>query len=166
MIFETERLLVRYLQKEDISGFYKLESNPEVLRYATGEVDSFENIKISLKELIKKYENPENDFWIYAIERKRDKQFIGTIALIKDDENDDEVGIRFIQEYWGKGYGLEVGKGVITYCKEKQFSKLIAYVVDVNVASAKIITKLGFEPVKKLVSDDIGLPETKYELIL
>ena len=118
MIFETERLLVRHLKENDIEGFYALESNPEVLKYAMGEVDSYKNIKKNLSELISKYDKPTNDFWIYAIERKSNHTFLGTIALIKDKNGDDEIGYRFIQEYWGNGYGFEVCAGIVAYAKK------------------------------------------------
>ena len=44
--------------------------------------------------------------------------------------------------------------------------KLIGNVVNENVASEKILLKYGFEKVKEFISEDIGLPETKYQLIL
>lgn len=62
MIFETERLEVRYLKLEDIEGYYKLQSDPLVLKYATGEVDTYEGVQQNLKEVIAKYTLPNNDF--------------------------------------------------------------------------------------------------------
>ncbi len=165
MIFETERLLIRKLILDDLQAFHQLESNPEVLKYATGEVKDFEKNKNELNDLITKYNKPNNDFWIYAIERKEDKLFIGTVALVKDGF-DDEIGYRFIEKYWGKGYATEICKGLIAYCKELEIPKIIGYVVDENIASAKILERFNFKPVKKFISEDIKLPETKYELIL
>lgn len=167
MIFETERLLIRKLTRNDINGFYKLQSNPEVLKYALGEVESFEAIEKDMNSIINRYSIADNNFWIYAIENKVNKQFLGTVALIKDDKGDDEIGYRFIQEFWGKGYGFEVCKGLVLHAKKLKVKKLIAYVIDENLASIKILEKLSFKVVgesKKCVN--IKLPETKYELIL
>ena len=165
MIFETERLLVRKLIMADLNQFHKMQSNPKVMQFATGEPKNLKENKLELQNLISKYELPTNDFWIYAIERKSDKEFIGTVALVKD-ENDDEIGYRFLEKYWKTGYGLEICKGLIIYCKSIKIPKIIGYVVDENIASAKILEKLNFKVIKKFISDDIGLPETKYELIL
>ena len=165
MIFETERLLIRKLNLNDLEQFHQLESNPKVLKYATGEVKNLEENKIELLDLISKYDKNFNDFWIYAIERKSDKIFIGTLALVKD-EQDDEIGYRFLEKYWGNGYGFEVCKGTIKYCKQHGIKKIIAYCVDENIASAKILEKLNFKIVKHFIIDDIKLPETKYELTL
>lgn len=165
MIFETEKLRIRKLLLTDLKPFFKLESNPEVLQYATGDIKTIVACEIELKDLMNRYDKPKNDFWIYAIERKVDKKFIGTVALVKDNV-DDEIGYRFIQEYWGKGYATEICKGLISYCRFVGMKKIVGYVVDENIASAKILKRFNFTEVKKFISEDIGLPETKYELIL
>ncbi|WP_051435931.1 GNAT family N-acetyltransferase [Tenacibaculum sp. 47A_GOM-205m] len=166
MIFETKRLLIRKLQVVDIEPFYELESNPRVLQYATGEPKNLEESKEDLKQLIARYTNKKNDFWIYAIERKSDNEFVGTVALVKDEEGNDEIGYRFIERYWGNGFATELCEGLIQYCKSVGMKKLIGCVVDENIASAKILERFNFVAIEKFISDDIGLPETKYELIL
>jgi len=166
MIFETKRLLIRKLQVVDIETFYELESNPKVLQYATGEPKNLEESKEDLKQLIARYTNKKNDFWIYAIERKSDNEFVGTVALVKDEEGNDEIGYRFIERYWGNGFATELCEGLIQYCKSVGMKKLIGCVVDENIASAKILERFNFVAIEKFISDDIGLPETKYELIL
>ncbi len=166
MIFETERLLVRKLTVGDIQPFYQLESNPKVLQYATGDVKTFSEAEEDLHNLIEKYSLSTNNFWIYTIERKSDKAFVGTLALIKDDNNDDEIGYRFLEKYWKNGYATEICKELIPYCKQIGMTKLIACVVDINVASAKILERFNFKFVKNFISEDIKLQETKYELIL
>ena len=165
MIFETERLIVRKLIIDDLHAFHEMQSNPKVMQFADGEVKSLEAHEIELKDLISKYENPKNDFWIYAIIDKSSKNFVGTVALVKDGI-DDEIGYRFLEKYWGRGFGSEICEGLITYCKSIGIKKIIGYVVDKNIASAKILEKFNFKVIKKFVSEDINLPETKYELKL
>lgn len=165
MIFETERLLIRKLTIEDLEAFHQLESNPNVLKYATGEVKTHEENKIELKELITKYNIPLNNFWIYAVVKKSNSQFVGTVALVKDKE-EDEIGYRFLEKYWGNSFGSEICSGLVSYCKRIGLKKIIGYVVDENVASIRILEKNNFNIVKKFISEDIKLPETKYELYL
>ncbi len=166
MIFETERLVIRKLLISDLQPFFELESNAKVLQYATGEVKTVLECENELAELIKKYEIEDNDFWIYAIVRKEDKQFVGTVALVKDEVGDDEIGYRFIERFWGNGYASETCKGLILYCRKVGMKKIIGNVVNANVASERILIKFGFKKVKDFISEDIGLPESKYELQL
>lgn len=165
MIFETERLLIRKLYFKDLEPFHQLESNPKVLKYATGEIKSLKENKKEILDLISRYDKHLNDFWIYAIERKSDNEFIGTLALVKDNI-DDEIGYRFLEKYWGNGYGFEVCKATIVYSKKLGIKKIVGYVVDENIASSKILEKVGFKIVNHFISNDIKLPETKYELFL
>jgi RimJ/RimL family protein N-acetyltransferase len=165
MIFETQRLIVRKLILADLIAFHNLESNPNVLKYATGEIKSFKENEKELNSLIAKYNSINNNFWIYAIVRKLDEEFIGTVALVKDNL-DDEIGYRFIEKFWGFGFASEICEALILYCKTIGVKKIVASVVDENIASAKVLEKFNFKTVNKFISDDIQLPETKYELIL
>ena len=165
MIFETERLIVRQLILSDLNAFHELQSNLNVMQFADGDVKSFEEHHLELLNLIKKYKLPKNDFWIYAIVSKIDNTFLGTLAFVKDGA-DDEIGYRFIEKYWNNGYGFELCKAAIKYCKKTGIKKLVGYVVDKNIASAKILEKLNFKVDKKFINDDLNLPETKYTLDL
>jgi len=165
MIFETERLIVRKLVLEDLESFHALQSNPKVMQFADGEVKCLEAHTIELKELISKYILANNDFWIYAIVRKSDSKFVGTIALVKDGE-DDEIGYRFLEKYWRKGYATETCGGLIHYCKAIGLQRIIGYVVDENRASSKILEKHNFKRRNHFIGKESQLPETKYELYL
>ncbi|QXP70307.1 GNAT family N-acetyltransferase [Polaribacter sp. R2A056_3_33] len=164
MIFETERLIIRRLNVEDLDAFHKLESNTNVLKYAIGNPKSYIENEIELKALILKYNIPKNDFWVYAIIRKTDNQFIGTVALVKNNL-DDEIGYRFLEEFWNQGFGFEVCGGLISYCKKLKMDKIIAYVVDENIGSSKILEANCFQ-IKNTFINDEGMAETKYELYL
>ncbi|QXP62380.1 GNAT family N-acetyltransferase [Polaribacter sp. HaHaR_3_91] len=164
MIFETERLIIRRLNVEDLDAFHKLESNANVLKYAIGNPKSYIENEIELKALILKYNIPKNDFRVYAIIRKTDNQFIGTVALVKDNL-DDEIGYRFLEEFWNLGFGSEVCFGLVSYCKQIKIKYIIAYVVDENKASAIILQKNNFMIVNEFINDE-NQPETKYVLKL
>jgi len=165
MIFETERVIVRRLILSDLNSFHEMQSNPNVMQFADGEVKTFDEHSQELSDLIKKYTLENNDFWIYAIERKLDSQFIGTLALVKD-VIDDEIGYRFLEKYWNHGYGFEICEATVAYSRKIGIKKLVGYVVDDNVASVKILERLKFQVVIKMFSEDLKLPETKYELKL
>lgn len=166
IIFETEILLVRRLKMSDIKPYHEMQSNQKVMQYVTGEVQTEKEHLIELDRLIDFYDKKGNDFWIYAIDRKSDNEFVGTVAFIKDDEGDDEIGYRFLEKYWGLGYGYDLCKGSISYCKSIGMPKLIGYVINLNVASAKILKKCNFEYVSDGIDVHTKLPEKKYQLLL
>ena len=166
IIFETEILLVRRLKMSDIRPYHEMQSNPKVMQYVTGEVQTEKEHLIELDRLIGFYDKEGNDFWIYAIDRKLDNQFIGTVGFCKDEEGDDEIGYRFLEKYWSLGYGSDLCKASVVYCKSIGMPKLIGYVINLNVASAKILKKCNFDYVGDGIDPDSKLPETKYQLLL
>jgi len=166
LIFETERLYVRKFIKEDLNAFYEMHANSNVMKYVSEKIMTYEENEKDLNELIAFYDKQDNDFWIYAVVRNLDKKFIGTVALVKDKNNDDEIGYRFLEKYWGNGFGNEIVKGLIKYTKNIGFSKLIACVSPDNIASEKIIKNYGFKLMASYVCDDLKIPERKYKLIL
>lgn len=165
MIFETQRLRIRLLTLNDLDSFHKMQSNPKVMQYAEGEVNDFKGHQKELSNLIDKYQNKNNEFWIYAIERKIDEAFVGTLAFVKDN-TDDEIGYRFLEEYWNKGYGFEVCKGALAYCKKIGMKKLVAYCAVENRASIRILENLNFKVVESFNTVLNQLPETKYKIQL
>ena len=166
IIFETEILLVRRLKMSDIRPYHEMQSNPKVMQYVIGEVQTEKEHLIELERLIGFYDKEGNDFWIYAIDRKLDNQFIGTVGFCKDEEGDDEIGYRFLEKYWSLGYGSDLCKASVVYCKSIGMPKLIGYVINLNVASAKILKKCNFEYVSYGIDTITKLPETKYQLLL
>lgn len=164
MVFETERLKVRFLTIGDAQEFHAMQSNLKVMQFADGDIKNLEENTDELKELISRYTIENNDFWIYAIEKISDNQFIGTVALVKDAYNDDEIGYRFLETFWGLGFGSEICSGLVSYCKRIGFKKIIAYVIDENIASVKILEKNNFTIIKKYTNQDLQLTETKYQL--
>ena len=166
IIFETEILLVRRLKMSDIRPYHEMQSNPKVMQYVIGEVQTEKEHLIELERLIGFYDKEDNDFWIYAIERKLDNEFVGTLAFIKDDNGDDEIGYRFLEKYWGLGYGSDLCKASVVYCISIGMQKLIGYVINLNLASAKILKKCNFDYVRDGIDSNTKLPEKKYQLLL
>ncbi|MCG1036918.1 GNAT family N-acetyltransferase [Polaribacter sargassicola] len=160
MIFETENLIVRKLVLEDLSGFHKMQRNMNVMKFVDGNVKTFKEHKKELKSLIDKYNLPNNNFWIYAVVTKKDPKFIGTVALIKE-SLENEIGYRFLEKYWNLGFGSEICKGLLLYCKQINLKKIVAYVVDKNKASVKILEKNNFILVDKFINEDKD-QESKY----
>ena len=181
-IFKTENFYVRRLKLTDFEAFHEMQGNINVMRFVRAKAMTYEQDKEELIKLINSYDKIDTNFWIYAIERKIDTKFVGTIALVRSEDYDEsvsndelilnikkdecEIGYRFLEKYWGKGYGFEITEGLIKHSRAIGFTKLIAHVANENIASAKIIEKLGFTFVKKMFCEDLKLEEKKFELIL
>ena len=165
-LVETERLLVRELKTTDLKFFDELQGNPKVMRFVSSKVGDYKENKQELERLITLYSKTENDFLILAIELKSIEELIGTVALVKTDDGEDEIGYRFIERFWGKGFGKEVVPELIEYCGKLGLTELMAYVSYENKPSLKIIEQNGFIYEKDCFAEDINQLERKYKLKL
>lgn len=165
-IFETDRLRVRKLKTTDLKFFDELQGNPNVMKFVNPKVGNYKENKKELNRLISLYEKKENKFLILAVELKSKNQLIGTVALVRTDENENEIGYRFIERCWEQGFGKEVVPGLIEYCRVSGLSSLVAYASYKNVASLKIIEHNGFSYIKDYFAKDIKQQERKYRLKL
>lgn len=76
-----------------------------------------------------------------------DDKLIGIAGFPLIDNNNFKCGFfyQIIRAYWGKGYGFEAANALLKYIFDKhQAAVIIADVVVSNIASIKILTKLGF----------------------
>ena len=141
MIFETARLTIRRLNLGDKDAFMEMQLNPNVMLY-TGGVESEEKNIASLKDCISKYEIPEEPFFVWAIIEKSSSNLIGTAALIHSKPNDIEIGIRFLEKYWGNGFGMEICPALIRHAEKTfSFEKIVAWVDSRNKGSFKILDR-------------------------
>lgn len=147
---ETERLILRELQLSDADGMFELDSNPNVhLFLGNRPVKHIEESIEYIENIQKQYQNFGIGRW--AVILKETNEFIGWsgIKYITDEinkhQNFYELGYRFIEEHWGKGYASEAGKAFVDYAfKELKAEALYAYADAGNEGSRKILEKLGF----------------------
>lgn len=146
---ETERLLLRELILSDVEGMFELDSNPKVhLFLGNKPVKEIEESLDQIKNIQKQYETYGIGRW--AVILKETNEFIGWsgIKFIKDKINNHqnfyEIGYRFIEKHWGKGYATEAGKAFIEYAfAEMKVDAVYAYADAGNENSRRILEKLG-----------------------
>jgi len=146
---ETERLILRELLPTDDIGMFELDSNPEVHRFLGNKpVKTIEESRMYIENIRQQYVDNGTGRW--AVILKESNEFIGWsgIKLIKESINNHqdfyEIGYRFIQKHWGKGYATEAGQAFVDYAfNEMKVEYLYAYADAGNENSKKILGKLG-----------------------
>lgn len=150
-ILETSRLILRELDSKDAKNFYDLNSNPNVIKY-TGN-SAFKNIE-EAKEFLENYTDYKfNGYGRWAVILKTTDKFIGWCGLKFDElENETDIGFRFFEEEWNKGYTTESAIACIHYGFEKlKLKRIIGRAMKENVGSIKVLEKIGLEYEKNAV---------------
>lgn len=164
---ETSRLMLRELLPSDAESMFRLDSNPKVHKYLGNKpVTDISQIYDAIANIRRQY--LENGIGRWAVILKETNEFIGWSGLkIQDNVNGHaryyDLGYRFLEEFWGKGYAVESAKAFIDFgFNEMRIPVLNAYADINNVDSRKILEKCGLKPVNEFIFD--GDPHLWYEL--
>ncbi len=164
IIFQSPRLYFRKFTTEDVQLLFDLNNNPNVIKYVHEPTPTLENITDILHNVIvPQYKLYGHGRW--SMHLKSNDEFIGWCGLKylkKFDEVD--LGYRFKEEYWGKGYGYEAAKATIDYgFNGLKLATIYARALPENTASWKIMEKCKMQYVDNVIDDD-GLMVKKYKI--
>ncbi len=142
----TERLILRQISNDDVAGFFKLRSNPEVMRYiprplskTEQEIIDFFNVGEELYE--------KGEMINFAIALKQTNKFIGSIGFYRTKwhANRTEVGYILDPDHKGNGYVHEALKEMIRFAfHEIGFHSIEAIIDPRNTPSINVIERAGF----------------------
>lgn len=158
-ILETKRLQLREFTINDATHFYQLNLDDDVIKY-TGDV-AFSSINEARIFLENYTDYKKNGFGRWAVISKETGEFLGWCGLKLNEENLVDLGYRFYKKEWGKGYATESAKACLHYgFKTLNLDTIIARTATENVASVKVLEKLGMQFYKLDTCD--GIQNAKY----
>ena len=146
VILQTERLILREFDEGDAAAFYVLGSDPAIIRF-TGDpgLTSIEHAREVLRS------HPLADYQKYGFGRwaclhKETGAIIGFAGLkYLEDLKEVDIGYRLVPAHWGAGLATEAGRAVLDYgFRELHLEEIIGLADPVNVASVRVLEKLGF----------------------
>lgn len=145
-VFETPRLSVRPLRRDDFPAFFEMQGNPKTHQYTGSPVEDETTCRAKLEKLIEGYSDPQNQYWVWGIERKSDGAFVGTCAVVWSEcqvtGEGHEIGYRFLEKYWGNGYASEICDPLINHALSTMKVPWLFGRVDIlNVPSRKVLDR-------------------------
>ncbi len=145
-VLNTLRLRLRWATEQDAPFFVALLNDPDWIRFVSDPgVRNEEQARAWLRErLFTLYQR--FDFGLYLVEELDSGQPIGLCGLVKRDSLPEvDLGFGFLPAYRGKGYAEEAARVCIEHAQDKlNFQRLLAITAHDNVASARLLEKLGF----------------------
>jgi RimJ/RimL family protein N-acetyltransferase len=162
-IIETSRLLLRTFTLEDSPLLYNLHLDPEVIRYTGDPLRDIDHAKEVLEQVIlPQYALYNHGRW--AVQVKPALEFIGWCGLkARPERNEIDLGFRFHQNTWGKGYATEAAYACIKYGFEKlNLERIVGHAMPENKGSIKVLEKCGMIYIGEGIVD--GHPAKTYEI--
>ena len=146
VFIESNRLYFRQWKEEDKEFFFKLNSDPEVMKYfpqalSKNESDAFvEKVKFQINK---------RGWWFFAVEIKNTSEFIGFIGLSNTAFEAPftpctEIGWRFHRNFWKKGYATEGAKTVLDFAFRKIGKEsIVSYTSKLNFPAIAVMKRIG-----------------------
>lgn len=185
IFLETERLILRQFSPNDANNLLELDSDIEVIRFVNIEllkgekptVADYETIRNNILPRFRHYYQKYEGYGFWAVVEKSSKEFIGWFhfrpALDSQfninsgiyNDNEIELGYRLRQAAWRKGYATEGSRALIL----KGFSELgtqrvVASALAANIASIRVMEKVGLKLEQKYMLPEINQEAVKYSL--
>ena len=141
---ESERLEYRKYKAEDFQTFYDMLSNLKNVEYRSSEPKSEEDVIKYLQWGMQCAEQTPCVNYRYAVVLKETGETIGSCELAFTDKDPAELAWELHRNYWGKGYGTEIGRTLLQLGFEKLgLRRIIADCNKLNKGSYRIMEKIG-----------------------
>ena len=145
MSIETNRLILREVQRTDLQELASILANPKVMRFSPTGVNSVEQVQEKIQGFITCYK--EFGFGKWAVVLKENNQLLGYcgIAVERIDGKDEkELGYRIASRYWGQGLATEAASATVRFGFEQfNLPYLLGIVERANLASVRVLEKVG-----------------------
>lgn len=160
-------MLLRELYPSDDARMFVLDSNPEVHRYVGKKpVTDIEQVRAAIASIRQQYK--DNGVGRWAVILKETNEFIGWAGLkleknVNGHDQFYDLGYRFIQEHWGKGYATEAATAFLNYGFNRLNLEVInAWADSENKGSRNVLEKIGLQYVNTFQHH--GEEEVWYEI--
>lgn len=146
VVLETDRLLHRRIEPDDLAHLIEMRSDPQVNKYLGGaRLQNPEAIEKRLRFYMDCYE--KNGYGMCLMIWKETGEEIGWSGLQPLEETGEtEVGYGMIKKFWGKGIGFETALGWLRYGFETAgLQRIVAVAAPENTGSRRIMEKCGMK---------------------
>lgn len=167
VVLNTERLLLRRFEPDDLESLYSLYRDPEIRKYYPDGTRTLAETKEELNWFLQGHpRHPELGLW--ATVERRSGEFLGRCGLLPwHIQGKDEVELAFMikKERWREGFATEAAQGIIRHAHQVLgLRRLVCLVMPGNTTSARVAEKVGMSFEREFI-DELG-PASLYGLAL
>ena len=160
-VLETRRLIIRRIRPDDAASLEALNADPRVMRYIAPPMTPDETRAWLGRTFA--HDAAGRDFGWFAVQERETGALTGMAALKLLSESNHaalgallagagqdelfEIGWRFHEPYWGRGYATETGRALVRRAFEHHgLPRITAVALAANLASCRAIEKCGLRP--------------------
>jgi RimJ/RimL family protein N-acetyltransferase len=150
-VLHTERLILRARRAEEAAVYRRLwtERDPRVPAHRRIDAEG----RPTTEDIAARISAEGTS--LLAVERRDAGEVIGYCGLVFADDasrDDPELAFELLRAWHGRGYATEAGRAVVAAAAAEGHRRLLAHVWDWNLASRRVLEKLGFREVGEVGS--------------
>lgn len=150
IVLETKQLQLKPCQLEDLLQVHQLWINEQIRYYL------FDNRIILLDEAQTFIEDSLSNFQkygygIWLVFLSETKHLAGFAGFLSTETAIPSLIYGIAPDFWGNGYGTASAQTVLNYALELKFPQVIADVDEANIASVRVLQKLGMKQTRRAV---------------
>ncbi len=141
---ETERLRIRLFEPEhDGEPLHELWGDAEAMRFLPGGTKA--GVDDTRRQLETLPGRAPDGWGFWALDERRGRRLVGGVGLfpLNWEGPETELAYHVIPSAWGRGYATEAGEGLLTAAWEARLDHVVAVAMPGNVASRRVMEKLG-----------------------
>jgi len=155
---ETDRLILRHSRVDEAAIYRQLwtERDPRVPPHRRVNSEGRPTVEDIAAQI--RAEREESRPGLLAVERKGTADVIGYCGLTihgNGSPDEPELAYELLRAAHGCGYATEAGRAVVAWASEAGYRRLWAGVWDWNVASRRVLEKLGFREAGRVEPDSV-----------
>ena len=142
----SERLILRRFQDDDLDSYLAYLNDPLVAKYQSWDSYTEQRAKEGIDEQKTHSPGIPGKPFLFAVELKENNALIGhvVLTLLEKDPLQAEIGFTFAREYHGKGLANEAASEVLEYAfADLKLHRVIAITDCENVSSVALLARLG-----------------------
>jgi RimJ/RimL family protein N-acetyltransferase len=160
----TLRLRLRRFSATDAELLVELDSDPEVMRFLSGGAPTPRLVVVEnvLPRFRRESAEPGLGYWP-AFTRPED-EFVGWFSLCRREGGGAELGYRLKRSAWGRGLATEGSAALIRQAfLSGRIDRVTAVTYEENVASRRVLEKLGMRLVRSFRMSDADVADASYD---
>ncbi len=174
---ETEHLRIGYFNDDHADALWALDNDPEVMRYIgpyqLADVEAYRSLIRMWRE---RYDEQLPGFGFWPAHEKESLAFVGWFHLrpaslyrfakeVDYAAGDHDLGYRLHRVFWGQGWATEGSRAMVRHAFDTMHTpRVVSVALKENVASIRVMEKLGMHRVGEYTLPGYDMPAVKYHL--